>query len=286
MSDAVPRQLVGATAGAATIAVDPADGGRLVSLRVGGVELLGAVDPAPGAPPQIFSGCFAMVPWVGRTAHGRFDFEGAAVEVPLNMGRHAIHGLGFDRPWQVRADGPLVLTLDLGADPRWPFGGHVVQRFALAPDRLSVSLEVTNDQRPMPAIVGFHPWFTARLATGEGASYDFHPGVRYLCDDSGIPVGTTTELGARPWDDSFARLTAAPVIRWGGRIALAIESDASHWILCETMPGAFCIEPLSGPVNGLATGEAAVAGPDTPLRHAMTLRWTQAAPHLGTRKEP
>jgi aldose 1-epimerase len=279
MSDAIPRPLVSASAGTGEIAVDPADGGRLVSLRVGGVDLLGAVEAAPGAPPQIFSGSFAMVPWVGRTANGRFDFEGTTVRVPPNMGPHAIHGLGFDRPWQVHADGPdLVLALDLGADPRWPFGGRVVQRFALAPDRLSVSLEVTNDQRTMPAIAGFHPWFTTRLSTGENASYDFRPGVRYVCADDGIPVGTTTDPGVRPWDDSFAQLSAAPVIRWGDRMTLTIGSDASHWILCETMPGAFCIEPLSGPVNGLAVGEAAVVGPDTPLRHAMTLRWTKKEP--------
>lgn len=261
-----------ATAGPAAITVDPADGGRLVSLRVDGVELLGRVTPVPGAPAQIFSGSFAMVPWVGRTALGRFDVEGEAVQVPPNMGPHAIHGLGFDRPWTVRTDGPDVL---LALDLPWPLGGHVVQRFALAPDRLTVSLEVTNDERRMPAIAGFHPWFTSRLSTGEEASYEFHPGVRYVCDDGGIPVGTSTDLGARPWDDSFAQLTAAPVIRWGDRVALTIDSDASHWILCETMPGAFCVEPLSGPVNGLATGEAAVVGPDTPLRHSMTLRWTK-----------
>lgn len=99
-------------------------------------------------------------------------------------------------------------------------------------------------------------------------------------------ASTSTQPGTRPWDDSSARLRAVPVIHRGERIVLTIDSDGSHWILCETMPGAFCIEPLSGPVNALATGEPAVVDPQTPLRHAMTLRWTQPAPYPGLRKEP
>jgi galactose mutarotase-like enzyme len=53
-----------------------------------------------------------------------------------------------------------------------------------------------------------------------------------------------------------------------------METTGSHWIVCETMPDAFCIEPLSGPVNGLASGHYALVEPGYPLRHSMTLRWT------------
>jgi hypothetical protein len=39
------------------------------------------------------------------------------------------------------------------------------------------------------------------------------------------------------------------------------------------MPGGFCIEPLSGPVNGLATGHYTTVEPGSPLVHDMTMRW-------------
>jgi aldose 1-epimerase len=125
----------------------------------------------------------------------------------------------------------------------------------------------------MPAIAGFHPWFRNALESGEDAEYEFEPGTRYLLDDEGIPVGTIPGGGERPWDDAFTDVAAPPRITWGERLAVEISSVGSHWIVCETMPGAFCIEPLSGPINGLATGEYTTVEPGSPLVHDLTLRW-------------
>lgn len=125
----------------------------------------------------------------------------------------------------------------------------------------------------MPAIAGFHPWFASTLSDGSRASFEFDPGIRYLCDESGIPIGTVPGGGLRPWDDSFAQVAGTPRIDWENGLSVAIESEATHWIVCETMPGAFCIEPLSGPVNGLRTGDYTIVRPGEPLTHRMTLRW-------------
>ena len=264
-----PDRLLEQSTGASAIVVDPHDGGRLVSLRIGGVEVLGGTAPVPGRPQQIFHGSFVMAPFVGRTAHGRFSFEGQDYRMPTNFGPHAMHGFGFDRPW--RRDGE-ELALDL--DERWPLGGSVHQRFELTETRLVVTATLRNEQRRMPGILGFHPWFASTLADGSTASYDFEPGIRYLCDDEGIPVSTIPGGGDRPWDDSFAEVAADPVVRWQNGLEITIARTGSHWIVCETMPDAFCVEPLSGPVNGLATGEAATVSPGHPLVHSLDLRWT------------
>jgi aldose 1-epimerase len=260
--------LLGLRTPRSAITVDPGDGGRLTSLVIDGHEILGGSTPVPGRPAGIFQGSFVMAPFVGRTAHGRFDFDGTTWSVPVNFGDHAMHGFVFDRPWRVDGD---ELVVDL--DERWPFGGRVSQRFDLGPDELTVTVVVSNDERAMPAIAGFHPWFAERLPDGTEAHFDFDPGTRYVCDDSGIPLTTIPGGGDRPWDDSFTNVARPPTIRWGDRVGVRIETTGSHWIVCETMPDAFCIEPLSGPVNGLASGHYTLVEPGSPLTHTMTLRW-------------
>lgn len=252
----------------ASLQVDPADGGRIVSLRVHGHELLGASEPTPGLPPEFFSGSFLMAPWAGRTAEGRFNFEGAEYKVPANFGEHAMHGLAFDRAWEKDGNG---IVLDL--DRRWPFGGTLRQEFALTESSLTVTASAANDQRTMPVILGFHPWFRERLDDGSIASYVFEPQTRFVCDETGIPVSTMAGGGDRPWDDSFTDVQRDPLIRWSNGLEVKIKSSGSHWIVCETFPNAFCIEPLTGPVNGLAAGGAALAAPGLPVRLEMTLHW-------------
>jgi len=256
------------SAGGSSLVVDPADGARLVSLRVDGTEVLGGTSPAPGLPDGIFSGSFLMAPFVGRADHGRVEVGGRVWTLPTNAGPHALHGFVFDRAWTVDGD---ELVVDL--DGRWPFGGTVRQRFDLRPEQLTVTATVGNEKRSMPAVLGFHPWFTDRLEDGSPGSFDFRPGTRYVCDDTGIPVGTVPGGGDRPWDDSFTDVRTPPVVSWRGGPAIRIETTGSHWIVCETMPGAFCVEPLSGPVNALAAGGAALVGPGRPLTLSMTLSW-------------
>lgn len=97
------------TAGDAEVTVAPGNGGRVGSLRVGGVELL-----RQGAK----FGCFPMAPWCGRIRDGRF-LDGAAVrQMPLNSPPHAIHGTARDGAWtRARVTGSeAVITYDL-VDP-------------------------------------------------------------------------------------------------------------------------------------------------------------------------
>jgi aldose 1-epimerase len=254
----------------ANVEIDPVDGGRLTSLVIDGLDIIGSAAPTNGEAAGFFSGCFPMVPFAGITARGSFRFADTDWTLPLNAWPHAKHGLAFDRPWRVEAS---RLVFDF--DERWPFGGRAVQEYDLDSGAQTVTLTVSNEERSMPVVAGFHPWFRRTLTNGAAAVFDVRPVQSYTCDDQGAPIGLVSGGCERPWDDSFLGMLAPPRITWGADLDVRIESDAEHWIVCETMPEAFCIEPLSGPVNGLASGEWTLVEPGRPLIHSMTIRWAE-----------
>src|SRR5882672_1950868 len=91
----------------ADVRVDAADGGRIVSLRVGGVE---RILPRASALATGW-GCYPMVPWAGRLAEGRIPTEEGEIRLEQNRPPTAIHGLVFDKPWQVLAQSDSTVTL-------------------------------------------------------------------------------------------------------------------------------------------------------------------------------
>ena len=110
-------------AGPARVVVDPLDGGRITSLAVAGVELLGGIGPG-----VIEHGSFVMVPWAGRIRDGVLRVDGVEHHLPTDRTHpHAGHGLVMDRPWEVVSVSGDALTIRCHLDARWPFPGHVVQ---------------------------------------------------------------------------------------------------------------------------------------------------------------
>jgi hypothetical protein len=115
----------------------------------------------------------------------------------------------------------------------------------------------------MPAIAGFHPWFRRSLGAGRPATVSFSPGRR-LIERAGCHV-VTTDLGPRPWDDLFVDLAGSPSISWPDGPTVTLVSGAPIWVYYERMPEGFCIEPWTGPFNGLDTPWATVVSPGRPL---------------------
>lgn len=250
-------------AGGARALVLPADGGRLGSLRVDGRELL--VTGSPDGP--IHWGSYPMAPWAGRIRHGRFAFDGRTHRLPLGLPPHAIHGLVYDRPWQV--DGPDRISAEL--DGRWPFRGRVRQRFELDEGSLTVTLELEADE-PMPAVVGWHPWFRRVLGAGDPpAVLRFRADQMLVRDGEGIPTGERVPPTAGPWDDAFTGVREDPELAWPGRLRLRIESSCPWWVVYSEPAHAICVEPQSGPPDGLNLAPEVVT-PGRPLVHRM--RWT------------
>lgn len=260
--------------GAAVAMVDPIDGGRLISLSLQGIELLGGDRPGLGLPTGWFHGCFPMVPYAGRLTNGQFIFDGITYAIPPNAGLDSGHGLVFDVPWSpdISLD-PTHLVLVADLDARWPFGGRVEETFDLTEESLTISLTVKNDERVMPAALGFHPWFRRDIGTGGPATYFLRPGARYVPDMDGLPWVLCDDLGTRPWDDVFTQLEDAPVICWPNGPTIRITSNAQTWIVYERSQNAFCIEPITAPPNSLGTSKSAVVQPGVPLVLWMQFTW-------------
>jgi aldose 1-epimerase len=256
--------------------VDPGAGGRIASLRVDGLEAL----VTDGAGP-VGWGCYPMVPWAGRVRDGVLRWRGEEHRLPTHLvPPHAIHGTLLETPWEVAEAGvtSAVMTAQLG--PPWPFGGRAVHRVALTPQGLRAELEVHAAGRAMPAIVGWHPWFprvlrdAAGSAVGAPVVVDLDAGGMLQRGADGLPDGTIVRpIPPEPWDDCFVDVAGAPGVHWPGALAVEIESDVPCWVVYTENERGVCVEPQTGPPNGLNTGEHALVEPGAPLLAAMTVRW-------------
>ncbi len=256
--------------------LDPAAGGRIASIRVDGLELLVTEGSGPVA-----WGCYPMVPWAGRVRDGVLRWRGEEHRLPTDvLPPHAIHGTLLETAWQVVDAGPDAATLAADLAAPWPFGGRAIHRVTLSPDSLRAELEVQAGDRPMPAIVGWHPWFPRVLRDGTGAAVgepvvvDLDAGAMLHRGADGIPDGAMVRpIPPGPWDDCFVDLAAAPGVHWPGALEVRIASDAPWWVVYTENPTGVCVEPQTGPPNGLNTAEHAVVAPGVPLVASMAVRW-------------
>lgn len=274
--DVPPDRCLRLAAPGVEVVVDLVAGGRLASFVVDGHELLVTEGPSP-----MGWGSFPMAPYAGRVRDGRFEFRGRLHDLPMLMPPHAIHGTVLERSWRVTGD--RTIATELG--PTWPFAGRAVQRFDLEAGRLTSRLEVRADE-PMPASIGWHPWFRrmprpvagtdARPTIGP-AELDLDAGAMYRRDAVGIVTG---ELVAPPppgpWDDCFIDLRRSPVVRWPGFLELTIESDCPVYVVYTMPTDALCVEPQTAPPDALNTGPALVE-PGHPLVAKMTWAWRSLA---------
>jgi aldose 1-epimerase len=272
--------------------VDVERGGRLASLVIHDREVL--VTAANPDDRSIHWGSFLMAPWPGRLAGGQLAWRGRTVRLSRNHGRHAIHGCVFDRPWAVdrRDRQSCELSIELDRD-RWPFGGRVRQWYALGVGRLEIGAEISTAGEPMPAALGWHPWFRRSIGLEDGN------GVRLRLDAAGllerramIPTGRVLPthgrsdlsagpaLGRRRLDDAFVGVGRSPVIEWP-ELRLTLEIAPPLTVVTIYTPwNAVCIEPETAWPNalGLPAPAAEAAGvvtvrPGRPLGVAWSLRW-------------
>jgi aldose 1-epimerase len=264
----VSNEPITLTAGDAEATVLPGNGGRIGGLRVGGTELLRQGDRY---------GCFPMVPWCGRIREGRFR-DGAVVhQMPLNSPPHAIHGTARDAAWhtaRVRAD-EAVITYEL-TDP-WPYPGRVTQVIALTEDALTLTMSVETYESSFPAQIGWHPWFNRTLdgADGAGVALSFDPAWQEERGDDHLPTGNRTDPKPGPWDDCFGMPDGVDVtLTWPGRLELKVTSREEWVVVYDEQDAAVCVEPQTGPPNGLNTLPRLVT-PLEPLEATTTWSWTR-----------
>ncbi len=252
-------------AGDVELTVHPEIGCRIGSLRIGGTEVL--------LQGERYSS-FPMVPWCGRVQNGQFRNGDVRHQLPLNSPPHAIHGTGRDTAWRtaLAAKSEAAFTYEL-AHP-WPYSGRVTQTFQLAEDALTLTMGVETYDTSFPAQAGWHPWFLRNLgAGGQDVRIDFTAEWQEERGGDHLPTGQRIAPRPGPWDDCFGMPEGVAVtLTWPERLELKVTSPAEWVVIYDKQADAVCVEPQSGPPNGLNTHPRLVT-PIEPLEIATTWSW-------------
>lgn len=227
-------------------------------LRPTGTDALRAGSPLGMA-------CFPLVPWCNRIRDGRFDWNGRQIQLPPDSADspNTIHGIGWQRPWQVRARAErwLELTFDEPGQGAWPFPFQALQRYELdAAAGLSVALSLRNTGiESMPAGIGHHPYFPHRRE-GSGTEVQAQVDAMWLSDAQKLPTTLSTthpavaalrhgmRLAQFDLDNNFTGFGHEAHVTWpdGSHLQLAGASPLDYFVLyCPANEDVFVIEAVS-----------------------------------------
>ena len=227
-----------------------------------------------------------LAPWPNRLHGGRYTWDGAEYEVPLDEPAqgNALHGLVRFRAWRTvdRTGDAVTMALRLHPSPPYPFCLDLTARYALTDDGLVVEHTATNvGGQAAPYALGTHPYVTvgglvddARLTV---------PAETWLpTDEHQIPTGpepvdgtaydfrAARLLGPLQLDDAFGALQRGPdglarLLLEGERTVEVWVDEGFGWL--EVFTGDIVpeperrrrglgVEPMTAPPNAFVTGEA------------------------------
>ena len=245
------------------VTVYPEDGCRMTSLTACGFELLRQWNPNRRA---FQYGCFPMVPWVGRMRAGRLNFAGKEHQLPVNKPPHALHGMACFGAWRTLVADEAVAEFEFSLGQPWPWGGRVTQRIELADDALKMTLSISTDGETFPAAAGWHPWFAkwigdaAYVAKAPIGAANEQLQIAFAADwqeEGGadeLPTGRRIAVRKGPWDDCFGFNDGVRAsLRWPGKVGLDVTSPASRLVVFDKQADATCVNPMSGPPDGVNT---------------------------------
>jgi len=113
------------------------------------------------------SGSYPLVPYSNRIGQARLQWKGGSHALVANFPPepHAIHGIGWQRPWAVMEAQAhfALLAFEHLPDAGWPFAFDCSQAFRLREDALEISLSLTSQAwQTAPFGLGWHPYFVKR----------------------------------------------------------------------------------------------------------------------------
>jgi galactose mutarotase-like enzyme len=272
-------------AGSSSATIDPERGARLAGLAVGGRELIVC---APDADDRTFLwGSFLMAPWCGRIAGAAFEWRGRPHRLNASLDGNAIHGTVWDQAWTVESATAREAVLTARLEPGgWPFAGSVRQRYVLGDAELVTSAEILADQ-PMPAALGWHPWFVrsggdARLTVLSAHTLETEamiPTGRRLPVDGTTDLRHGTEIGARLLDHCYTEARSPALVEWPDlRLEIAFDAPLGC-VVVHSRATSFCVEPQTAWPNPIALEAAGVSGTglatlDAGDRLAASMTWS------------
>jgi aldose 1-epimerase len=175
--------------------LNPELGGCITGLWLDGEPVL-RVTPAAQLSTARLSSCYALVPFSNRIGHASLVWQGTQHPLVRNNGDepHAIHGVGWQRPWSMLDEDPAsaMLSYEHAADASWPFAFDCSHTLRLKPDSLEMTLALTNQSpQPAPAGLGWHPFFVKR----PGSRIAFHATGRWEMGNDKLPTGRSQSRG-------------------------------------------------------------------------------------------
>jgi aldose 1-epimerase len=259
-------------------------GGAIGALRHAGHDVLRAAPADAGSP--LDAGCFPLVPYANRIAHGTFHYAGQEYRLPRNFGDHphSLHGVGWQATWSletVRGDLAVMRHTHAGGGG-WPWPYRAEQRIVLNPRRTSIELSLTNtSDAAMPAGLGLHPYFPRDRDT----KLTFRAEAMWLADGTMLPTVTTTPDQYGDWaagaavdggtliDNAFAGWDGRARIAqaWGAIDIRAADAGVLH---IYRPPGEtfFCAEPVSHLPDAINRGGMPLLAPGATHTVTMTLQ--------------
>jgi aldose 1-epimerase len=244
---------------------------------------------------------YLMAPWTNRITGAAFEFQGKTHKLRSDWeDGSAIHGDVKARPWRILDRTPLSARLAYDSrgfkDSNWPWPYEAQVRYEIDGTALVCELGVRNlGESPMPAGVGFHPFFSrgsdqveVKLATtGRYPVKNMIPTGPAVSDDVTSRLAKGGPLGDLALDDVFAGFGGNAEISWpASRTEAVIEcsKNFSHVVVFsprgkQGMEDWFCVEPVSMVTNGfnlMARGQpetgVELVSPGAWMRATMTIR--------------
>ena len=248
--------------GALRCVVVPAVGAAIAGLWFENLPVLRCTSVAELATPRQ-GGSFALVPYSNRVGNGRLDWGGErfTLQGPVGDAPHTIHGVGWQRPWQVAQQAPhsVTLQLDHAADAAWPFPFSAVQTVTLQESAVELQLTVLNRHRSdAPMGLGWHPYFTKR----PGAHLQFQVTRQWLAGADRLPsqavdfAGLSSPCDSLQMDHCFAGWTGVAVLQ-DDQLRTTLSSDLNHLVVYTDPALPFvAVEPVSHLNNALQLAAA------------------------------
>ena len=251
-------------AGALACEIEPRLGGCIAGLWLGGEPVLRSTSAA-----QLTSsrqaGSYPLVPFSNRIGGARLQWQGTQHPLVRNNGAepHAIHGVGWQRPWEVldSDERSALLSYEHRPDSSWPFAFDSSQTMQLTPGALALTLSLTNQSpQAAPAGLGWHPYFVkrARSHVTFEATGRWEMGPDKLPQDHRASRGLDADCASLDVDHCFDGWSGIAQLR-DERLRITLTSSLRRLVVVTNVTrDTIAIEPVSHVNNAmnLAAGGA------------------------------
>jgi len=248
--------------------IRPDAGSCIAGLWLGGTPVLRSTPASQLMSPRL-SGCYPLVPFSNRVAHAVLQWNGTSHPLVKNNGDepHAIHGVGWQRPWEVlESDARFaMLAYEHRPDASWPFAFDASQTFRLGTHTLEMTLSITNQSAtPAPAGLGWHPYFVKRA----GSRVSFQAGGRWEMGEDKLPTrrlpshGLDADCTTLDVDHCFDGWSGTVHLR-DGSLYTQVTSNLGRLVVFTNATRDFvAIEPVSHVNNAINLVETTGAEPE------------------------